>query len=331
MTRGLIVDLIVAFLILFALVRGWRHGSLREGTGFLALIMGLFAAPFVMVPVRWAITSFTELELNLARLVALLSAVFVIELVLIVSARRKTKDVEISGPRVLDRIGGVILAAFRGITVAALALFSMLAVSSARLDLPGFTQAVGESKSGNILADPSSPLTVLYDSFFKRTTDGRALTLAVRQQTPFRQSEPTDRVRFEGSAEVVPASQAEETMLELLNEARGDEGLDPLEWCERCAEVARAHSRDMYTEGFFSHVNVDGFDPFERLQRARVGYALAGENLAVAPTAAEAHDGLMASPDHRANILRAGFDEIGIGAFRGPYGLMVTQVFRRAP
>ena len=331
MERGLVADLVVVFLILFALVRGWRHGSLREGSGLLALVIALFVAPFLMVPVTWAITTSTELETNAARLIALLVSIFLVELVLIVSARRKTKDVEISGPRALDRIGGVILAAFRGITIAALALFTMLAISAARVDLPGFSQAVADSKSGAVLADPASFLTSFYDSFFTRTNDGRALTLAARQQTSFSESEPTDRVRFEGATEVGPAPSAERQMLELMNEARADEGLEPLKWCDRCAEVARDHSEDMYTEGFFSHVNVDGLDPFERMQRARISYELAGENLAVAPTPEEAHEGLMASPDHRANILRKQFDEVGIGVFEGPYGLMCTEVFRAAP
>lgn len=331
MERGLVADLIVAFLILFALVRGWRHGTLREGTGLLALILALFAAPFLMVPLKWGIATFTELETNAARLIGLLVAVFLVELMLIMTARMKTKEFEISGPRVLDRIGGVILAAFRGISIAALALFAMLALSAARVDLPGFALAVSDSKSGDVLAHPASFLTSFYDSFLIRTNDGRSLTLAARQQTSFDESEPTDRVRFEGATKVTPAPDAEQRMLELMNEARSDEGLDPLKWCERCAEVARSHSQDMYKEGFFSHVNVDGLDPFERMQRAGIGYQLAGENLAVAPSASEAHTGLMASPDHRANILREGFEEVGIGVYEGPYGLMCTEVFRAPP
>ncbi|MFP5353111.1 MAG: CvpA family protein [Actinomycetota bacterium] len=331
MARGLVADLIVPFFVVFALVRGWRHGSLREGAGLLALVVALFAAPFLMVPITWGIGTFTELETNAARLIALLSSIFLVELVLIVSARRRTRDIEISGPRVLDRIGGVIFAAFRGITIAALALFTMLGISAARVDLPGFAKAVVDSRSGAILADPASLLTNMYDSFFTRSNEGRALTLAVRQQTSFAESEPTDRVRFEGATEVGPALEAERQMFELLNEARVDEGLERLEWCERCAEVARSHPQDMYTEGFFSHVNMDGLDPFERMQRARITYQLAGENLAVAPSPAAAHDGLMASADHRANILRREFDEVGIGVFEGPYGLMCTEVFRAAP
>lgn len=331
MSRGLVADLVVVVIVAFALVRGWRHGSLREATGSVALILGLLVAPFLMVPARWAIDTFTELEVNAARLIGLIGSIVLVEMIFIVITRRKTKDLTISGPKVLDSIGGVILAAFRGITVAALALFTILAISAARVDLPGFAQAVEASKSGDLLADPASFLTGIYDSLLMRTDDGRALVLAARQQSSFRESEPTDRVRFDATTEVVPALRAEEQLLELMNEARSDEGLEPLQWCERCAAVARGHSEDMYKEGFFSHVNLDGLDPFERMQKARIGYALAGENLAVAPSAAEAHRGLMASPDHRANILRDDFDEVGIGIFQGPYGLMCTQVFRATP
>ncbi len=39
----------------------------------------------------------------------------------------------------------------------------------------------------------------------------------------------------------------------------------------------------------------------------------------------------LASPDHRADMLRPGFDEVGIGILDGPYGLMCTEVFRTAP
>ncbi len=331
MSRGLVADLVVAVIVAFALVRGWRHGSLREATGLIALTIALVAAPFLMIPARWGIETFTDLEVNAARLVGLVGSIFLVEMLLIVISRRKSKDLTISGPRVLDSIGGVILAAFRGMTIAALALFTMLAMSAARVDLPGFAQAVDASKSGDLLADPASVLTGFYDALLMRTDESRALVLAARQQTSFRESEPTDRVRFDAATEVAPAPGAEEQLLELVNETRSNEGLEPLRWCERCAALARSHSEDMYTDGFFSHVNLDGLDPFERMQKAGIGYALAGENLAVAPSVTEAHRGLMASPDHRANILREDFDEVGIGIFQGPYGLMCTQVFRGTP
>ena len=65
------------------------------------------------------------------------------------------------------------------------------------------------------------------------------------------------------------------------------------------------------------------------MRTARLGYLSAGENLALAPTLAGAHQGLMLSPGHRANILRPQFGRLGIGILDGgAQGLMVTQNFR---
>jgi uncharacterized protein YkwD len=94
-------------------------------------------------------------------------------------------------------------------------------------------------------------------------------------------------------------------------------------------QVARAHSRDMFARGYFSHYTPEGRDLEDRLRTARIGYLTAGENLALAPTLSTAHSGLMHSPGHRANILRPQFGRLGIGILDGGvHGLMVTQAYR---
>jgi uncharacterized protein YkwD/uncharacterized membrane protein required for colicin V production len=121
----------------------------------------------------------------------------------------------------------------------------------------------------------------------------------------------------------------EARMLELVNQEREKQGLRPLRADPEAVEVARAHSRDMFARGYFSHVTPEGSDPFARLRRGGVRFVLAGENLALAPTLELAHRGLMSSPGHRANILRPGFGRVGIGILDGGRrGLMVTQNFR---
>jgi uncharacterized protein YkwD len=50
--------------------------------------------------------------------------------------------------------------------------------------------------------------------------------------------------------------------------------------------------------------------------------------LALAPTLATAHTGLMNSEGHRANILEPKFKRVGIGVIdNGVYGKMFVQVF----
>ncbi|MDP9069125.1 MAG: CvpA family protein [Actinomycetota bacterium] len=332
MQRGLVVDALVATILLFALYRGWRHGSLREMAGLLGLAAGILVAPLLVGPLAALLERVSALQLNVARLIALLATIAVVELVVVVIAIRKTRGIQISGPRWLDGSGGVVIATFRAITIASLFLYGMLAVSAGNRDLPGFTEAVITSASGGVLAEPSSPFTSFYDGLIARSDDLRALTLWVRQQTRFRESVPTDSVRFTAATEGLAVDHAaERRLLELMNDERVAQGLEPLRWCEACADVARGHSRDMYEEGYFSHVDAAGRDPFERMRKANIRYAAAGENLAIAPSVVEAHEGLLASPDHRANILRSEFDEVGIGIYDGPYGLMCTEVFRTSP
>jgi uncharacterized protein YkwD len=85
----------------------------------------------------------------------------------------------------------------------------------------------------------------------------------------------------------------------------------------------------MFAKGYFAHVNLEDEDPFDRMRNEKVRFLRAGENLALAQTLTIAHNGLMNSPGHRANILQPGFGRVGIGILDGGiYGLMITQNFR---
>lgn len=126
-----------------------------------------------------------------------------------------------------------------------------------------------------------------------------------------------------------PRADLEARMLEMVNAERRAAGLRELKADPELTQVARAHSRDMFARGYFSHVSPDGKDLADRMQRGKVGYLAAGENLALAPTLSSAHTGLMNSPGHKANILRPQFGRLGIGILDGgTRGLMVTQAFR---
>jgi uncharacterized protein YkwD len=123
-------------------------------------------------------------------------------------------------------------------------------------------------------------------------------------------------------------AEAEERMLELVNRERTERGLKALQPDERLREVAREHSRDMFERGYFSHIDPDGRSPFERMRRGGARFQAAGENLALAPTVEVAHNGLMNSPGHRANILNPSFGRVGIGVLDGGlHGKMFTQNF----
>lgn len=118
-------------------------------------------------------------------------------------------------------------------------------------------------------------------------------------------------------------------MINLVNAERKSHGLKILQYDAALTIAARHHSTDMFKRGYFSHNTPEGINPFQRLHRAHIQYRYAGENLALAPTLLKAHEELMKSPGHRANILNPAYGRIGIGiAAGGAHGLMVTQEFR---
>lgn len=138
----------------------------------------------------------------------------------------------------------------------------------------------------------------------------------------------TDRLPFSGVTEVDVDREAEDRLFTLLNQERAAAGLQPLEADTALAGVGRRHAREMFRLGFFSHVSPTSGGLEERLADAGLQTALFAENIALAPTADLAHEGLMNSPPYRANILNPGFTRVGISALHSDdHGLMVTENF----
>lgn len=118
-------------------------------------------------------------------------------------------------------------------------------------------------------------------------------------------------------------------MLNAINFERSKQGLNTLKPDPKLCMVAREHAADMFKRGYFAHNTPEGINPFTRMHQAGIYYKTAGENLALAPTLWQAHNGLMHSPGHRANILNPRFGRAGIGILDGgAYGLMICQEFR---
>jgi uncharacterized protein YkwD len=126
-----------------------------------------------------------------------------------------------------------------------------------------------------------------------------------------------------------PRPDLEAQMLVLVNQERTKRGLKPVAADPEMTRVARAHSNDMFSRGYFSHYTPEGKDPFDRMKTAQVTFLAAGENLALGQTLKICHEGLMNSPGHRANILRPQYGRLGIGILDGGFrGLMISQEFR---
>ncbi|RJG15542.1 CAP domain-containing protein [Massilia cavernae] len=113
------------------------------------------------------------------------------------------------------------------------------------------------------------------------------------------------------------------TMLGAVNAARavarscGEEDFPPapaLSWNQALGEAAQAHSRVMARTKRLTHQEPDGSQVGERASRAGYRWLRIGENIASGqPTPEEAVASWLTSPGHCANIMSAGFTEMGAG------------------
>ncbi|OED50380.1 hypothetical protein AB838_02430 [Rhodobacteraceae bacterium (ex Bugula neritina AB1)] len=141
------------------------------------------------------------------------------------------------------------------------------------------------------------------------------------------------------------ASDLERQMLELINAERTSRGLNPVQLELRLNDSAEDHSEWMLQADVFSHTGSGGSSAGDRMEDA--GFAFSGswtwaENIAwqsergapgLADDVIDLHNSLMNSPGHRANILNANVEVIGIGIeqgnFKGWDAVMVTQNFAK--
>jgi uncharacterized protein YkwD len=117
------------------------------------------------------------------------------------------------------------------------------------------------------------------------------------------------------SASARGLTSSETSLLRAMNGARTSHGLAPLHVDYRLERVARGHSSDMLHRQYFAHTSFAA-----RMQASGARGPVWGENLAWGPVSAQwVVSQWLASPEHRANLLRRGFRRVGIGALTGTF------------
>ncbi|WP_241692967.1 CAP domain-containing protein [Haloarcula limicola] len=143
-------------------------------------------------------------------------------------------------------------------------------------------------------------------------------------------ADPEDQTTNSGSNEI-DISAVEMAIHEEVNQRRTANGLGQLEYRSDLVEVARYHSKDMASKGYFSHDSPNGESLGDRYQRFGINCA-GGENIAYTyweeniqsegrllyyDSEQDVAIGLvnqwMNSTGHRENILRERFQSEGIG------------------
>lgn len=118
----------------------------------------------------------------------------------------------------------------------------------------------------------------------------------------------------------------------LTNDERAENGVGQLAESALLDAAAQAKANDMAAKGYFAHQSPDGREPWDFIAAAGYDYQYAGENLAVRFTeSADVMNAWMASPTHRANIVKPQYTEVGIataeGTYKGEPATFVVQYF----
>lgn len=128
-----------------------------------------------------------------------------------------------------------------------------------------------------------------------------------------------------GSSYIAPRSRlfgliVANALVDETNQARVSNGIAPLHESPLLDAAAQEKANDMVANNYFAHTSPTGVTPWFWFENVGYNFTSAGENLAV--NFADSQDVTTAwlnSPEHRANIMNAGFTDIGMATAQGTY------------
>ncbi len=117
--------------------------------------------------------------------------------------------------------------------------------------------------------------------------------------------EPITVKEFEKLSLKAPVIVEKDPILVLINGSRAEIGLNSLVINGQLMQSAKLKGQDMVKYDYWSHISPSGVTPWHWIDMAGYSYLIAGENLARGfhGNWTVEHDGWMASPSHKENIL----------------------------
>lgn len=317
--QGNWVDLVILVVLAYFLSEAFRVGFWVILADFLSFLLSLIVALRGYSLAALLLRSNFSLSHSVANALGFLIVAAVSEAILgFVFASLIKKIPYKMWKNAWSKVAAVIPALGEGVVLTSFVLTLVIALPLS----PKVKTDISDSRIGGYLVERTTGFEARIGDIFGGVIEDSLTYLTVQPQSE-------ERIPLESQVvQLTVDSEAEAQMLALVNKERRDRGIPELSLREEVVPVARAHARDMWERNYFGHVSPEGEDVGDRLNKAGVGYRLAGENLALAPTLNTAHNGLMNSQGHRANILEPDFRRVGIGVIdNGVYGKMFVQVF----
>lgn len=312
------VDLVIILILVFFALEGLGRSLFSEIFDLLSFLAAfLISLRFYNLASNYLENAFS-LPHSLANVLGFITIWYLVEALLFILARssltRYHRKINLPGAHLISAVPS---------TLKGVIFISIILVLIATFPIqPQIKRDVQSSKIGSYLLTKTYQLETPLKSVFGGLANDTLTFLTVKPKTSERVG-----LGFRNS-EFFFDQQLETKMIDLVNVERVKVGLRPLTFDASLRGLGRDHSADMFTRGYFSHFSPEGADVADRAEKAGVSYLVIGENLAFAPNLELAHQGLMNSPGHRANILSLEYHKIGVGVANGAeFGMMFTQVF----
>lgn len=319
------VDLLIIGAFVFYFTEGIRRGFIEQTFELIGFFVTIFLAAWSYKPLGVLVADKTGVQTAAADPIAFFIAWFIYQLIYSLILRYSYPHIPAKLRLALpNRLAGLLPAFLKGLVI-----LSVILTIVVTLPVPARLKSeISNSFLGSRIVNNSAAVDASLNKIFGRDLKDTLTFITVPAQTEeiIAPNEKVD-LKFTTSNVTVDVT-SEQKMFQLVNAERIKVGLKPLIFDEKIAVVARAHSQDMFENGYFAHENPLGQSPFDRMGSAGIKFTAAGENLAYAPSVDLAHNGLMRSPGHRANILSIDYGRVGIGVIDGGiYGKMFTQDF----
>lgn len=311
------IDILIIVVVLFFAVSGWRRGFILGFVDLVGLALGLATALFLSSYVA-RLLGHAGVGAGFTGVIAFFLIFILVDTLFMLLLSKPLRRIPATAMRSrVNRVLGILLGAAKGVVISVLLMMLLAAIPTA-VD----KRAIQRSILGEPLMNAGARLEQEILAVVPSDVLEGLTFITIRP-------EADESVRIPAQTNVFVVPEAETRMLEMVNRERTERGLKPLEMDPELRQTARKHSRDMFNRGYFSHVTPDGKTPFDRMREDGIRFITAGENLAMAPTVQIAHQGLMQSPGHRANILNPAYGRVGIGAYTNrAHRIMFTQNFR---
>lgn len=311
------VDLIILVILLFFIIEGLGKSFLTESLDFFSFLFAfLFSLKFYNLIAKQAEAIFS-LPHSLANVLGFIALWYFLEIIFFFFARPLA--FRLNQKNFLNnRFLSVIPAFLKGVIFVAVIL-----ILAATFPIhPQIKNDVQGSKLGSAILIRTYQIEAPLKSVFGGLANDTLTFFTIKPKSNERLDLGFQTFQFTFNEDI------EHQMLDLVNKERAKIGVAPLQFDSKLREVARNHSSDMFKRGYFAHYTPEGKSVADRALVLSVDFMVIGENLAYAPSLNLAHQGLMNSPGHKANILSSDFKKIGVGtADGGSFGLMFTQVF----